>query len=330
MWLCLALLATALAFVTLCSGTTSPLMHDAGIDSQIFQYTGWAMTRGAVPYTDLFDHKGLLLYALNALGTAISLDWGVLLLQGVSLALTLGLWLRALGAVVRKPWQRWAILAAMLVCLEPYYGHGGNCVEEWALPFISYPFAAYFRALGAGRRHLATPQLLLTGLGAGCCCLLRLNTAAPIVGLCLYLAIEAAGRREWRYLATSAALVAAGWGATILAAVLAMAAIGGWQGVSDMWFANVTFNLEYTSDLGTIWGLERVKFLYKAVLPVALLLIVARRHPRQTLPLMAAITVVVATTGERGFYHYLLTAMPLVALAFGCLPSPHAAAWPEC
>lgn len=297
------------------SGTTSPLWHAVGIDSGIFQYMGWALLHGAVPYTDLFDHKGLLLYVLNAAGYAISPRWGVLLLQAVSLAATLAICHKALRTYCHAAWLP---LAAMLFCLEAYYGHGGNYVEEWAMPLVAYPFAAYFITLQKSQR-LSSLATLGIGVCAGCCCLLRLNTAAPIVGLVVYLALDAVSSRQWCYLLRSAVLIAAGWALPIVAAVSLMLAIGGWQGVADMWFANVTFNIEYTSGLGTVWGMERVKFLYKMVLPVALALPLAVHRPRYVLPLAVAMLVVVLTTGERPFMHYHLIALPLMALAFGLL-----------
>ena len=39
-----------------------------GMDSSIFMYVGRQMTHGMVPYRDMFDHKGIVLYFLEYFG----------------------------------------------------------------------------------------------------------------------------------------------------------------------------------------------------------------------------------------------------------------------
>ena len=41
-------------------------------DSSMFQYFGYAMTNGKIIYTEIFDHKGPIIFSLNALGRLIS------------------------------------------------------------------------------------------------------------------------------------------------------------------------------------------------------------------------------------------------------------------
>ena len=35
------------------------------IDSSVFKYIGWQMAEGQIPYLDMFDHKGLLIYFIK-------------------------------------------------------------------------------------------------------------------------------------------------------------------------------------------------------------------------------------------------------------------------
>ena len=87
----LALLLWSALVLLPCSGT-SPLyaFHD-WTDANTYLTMGRGLLAGAVPYRDLFDHKGPLLYAVYALGAALDPGGfaGVFCLQCLSLALTL-------------------------------------------------------------------------------------------------------------------------------------------------------------------------------------------------------------------------------------------------
>ncbi len=57
------------------------------IDSGVFLYMGQAMNRGSIPYVDVWDHKGLALYALNAAATLLTPQsgWGIWIIDAVLL-----------------------------------------------------------------------------------------------------------------------------------------------------------------------------------------------------------------------------------------------------
>ena len=57
------------------------------LDSSVFQYIGIAMTKGAVPYRDTFDHKGPVIFFLNCFGKLIG-DNGVWYFEFLLLLLT--------------------------------------------------------------------------------------------------------------------------------------------------------------------------------------------------------------------------------------------------
>ena len=59
---------SATLFLLFFSQTLSPLYTIEACDSSVFKLMGQAMLHGKVPYTDLFDHKGPVLYAIEAFG----------------------------------------------------------------------------------------------------------------------------------------------------------------------------------------------------------------------------------------------------------------------
>ena len=314
------LFLVAMAFVYLWSETTSPLYSGGGynVDSQIFQYIGYAMTQGKVPYTDLFDHKGLLLYVYNALGYLLSPRFGVMLLQGVSMAATLSLWYWCLLTVSNR-YIRMLLTALSPLLIMTYY-QGGNLTEEWSLPFISYPFAAYVRMVHNRRYEFHQTELIAIGVCVGALCLLRLNNAVPVVALLLYCLAETIYGRRWSYAAKSFVVIFAAFLVPLFIAFFFMLTIGGWQGVKDMWFANITFNLAYSENKKMLWFLQpdRIRDVYKSLLPLVLLLPFAVRQWRIVVPLVSAVAFTMLGMGDGPHFHYQMVLLPMIVTCMAC------------
>jgi len=77
-------------FLLFYSYTTSPLYLNEGMDSTIYKTMGLGILEGKIPYRDLFDHKGPVVFYINALGQLImSGRQGIFLLQIISLSISL-------------------------------------------------------------------------------------------------------------------------------------------------------------------------------------------------------------------------------------------------
>ena len=303
-------------FVVTNSDSTSPLFSTRTLDSSIFQYMGYAITQGKVPYTDFFDHKGLLLYLFNAIGVLISKRYGVLLLQIIYLTLVLGVWYKGL-VMVRSVAMRLCIIAISLLSLYHCYSCG-NLTEDWSILFISIPLMLYFRKLGGdGVRHFNNLELLSIGLCIGCIMMIRLNNFFPMMGVPLFCAFIALKDREYAYLLRAFLLVTAGCIVPLLACVFIMYIIGGMQGVDNMIFANLTFNLSYNEDHTVPYDMEFVKFIYKVLLPLPFLLFFSYKRSIYTLPLIIGYLLTILTIGKVHFFHYLIVFLPLIAYGIG-------------
>ena len=131
-------------FVTLFSRSTSFLYVFEGADPSIFKQMGRAILKGKIPYIDYFDNKGCLLYFIHALGLWLGGDFFILLMQAVSLTITLIIWDKML-ALYRNARERIICIGIALAMLMCFYG-AGDQTQEWCLPYISYPLLVYFRA----------------------------------------------------------------------------------------------------------------------------------------------------------------------------------------
>lgn len=117
----------------------------SGIDSSVFKTIGYYMNNGLLPYKDIFDHKGPILYILNYLGYIISPNRGIWVIEFVFMFISTCFIYKISRLKCDKKISIFiTIIILSLLCL---YFEQGNLCEEYALPLelISlYIFLKYF------------------------------------------------------------------------------------------------------------------------------------------------------------------------------------------
>ena len=172
-------------FVTLFSRSTSFLYVFEGADPAIFKQMGLALLKGKTLYVDYFDNKGCILYFIQALGLWLGGDFFILLMQAISLTVTLVIWDKMLILYRENRKERMVCLGLALVLLLGFYD-GGDMTEEWCLPFASYPLLVYFRALKKNQ-EIRPIEMFITGICFGIIAFIRINNAAPFLGFMAYI-----------------------------------------------------------------------------------------------------------------------------------------------
>ncbi len=71
--------------------SVSPSLEAPGRDSGAFLYVGQAITRGLTPYVDVWDHKGIIVYWVNAAASLLSPNstWGIWIIDFILLVVDL-------------------------------------------------------------------------------------------------------------------------------------------------------------------------------------------------------------------------------------------------
>lgn len=292
------------------------------IDSSVFLYVGDRVLAGDIPYKDVWDHKGPLIYYINALGLEISggSRWGVWLIEWIFVvaAAWIGYCLmeRAFGGLP-------AILASgfFLSGLSAVL-HGGNMTEEYALPL-------QFSLLWFFYRNLKSPKWLLfflIGVFAALSFSLRPNIIAiPLaIGLyCLWRAVRTRERANWIGLAIMAA------GGLVVVALVTLYFV--WHGaLQDLWDAVIRYNLAYTA---TRSGRQVIAIITGfGLLPIMLLFglvgwgiaIFYLRNAKKNLGIMAGLLSVLIISlplefiltgvANRNYQHYYMSWLPVLSL----------------
>ncbi|MBE7016865.1 MAG: hypothetical protein E7420_01715 [Ruminococcaceae bacterium] len=119
---------------------TSPLYPNCfGWDSAIFSLLGKGMVEGKGLYTELFDHKGPVIFMIDALGHLLGGRTGIFLLQCISGLITV-YFLYFTGKMLRPQCKyKWVVEAIFLfVCVELSALHDGEWKSDRGVFFTGY------------------------------------------------------------------------------------------------------------------------------------------------------------------------------------------------
>ena len=288
-----------------------PSLRDVmGLDVSVYATLGSEWLQGAVPYRDLFDHKGPLTYELYALFDLLLPSLPVALRLALIALFAVSAWQLA-ALVERHAGRRAAWCAAVAYAIgasSPALDGVDPNTEQLALPLL----VACVDLADRGRPAAAA------GAGAALAAAAMLKPTYALVGLVALVLL----RRSPRALAAAAA-----GGLLTAAAVLAPLAVAG--ALDDAWDAVVTYNRENQGALFDALNGPREWFTYLVAWPGEALLVAglvlgaaALRDPaHRRISLLAAgwlaAATVVAKLGGRPFGHYFVVAVPPLAVLAG-------------
>lgn len=287
-------------------------------DSSVFLYIGQRMREGEVPYRDVWDHKGPLIYFIQLLGLSL-LDgsrWGVWLLELLFIfgaAWTAFIFLRRIFG----PWP--AVFGSAIFLFHlPGILEGGNLVEEYGLLFQF----AFLLAFALGLQTRQRRYFALAGLAAACLFFLRANLVAIPLAAGVVLLGDYIGQRQAARRRELLALLA---GALSLALVIGLYFIFN-HAFADMLDAAFRFNFAYSSTTALQQAeTARIAMQYLGMLTILALggwgLLVSQLHTyapaRSTQLLMATLAaalpleVALSSLSGRAYPHYYMSWLPI-------------------
>ena len=299
-------------------GTTPLRPEEYCWDSALFQTVGKLWAQGLVPYRDVFDHKGPLLFWIQKLAwSGPEPRMGLYVLE--SLFVTAALWLCHAG--LRLYMGRAASFASTVLTLVfwlPLMEYGNLC-ETYCMPFLMLALYGQLRWLRCPEQDHPPVYALVYGLCFGANLMIRPNNGIMICTVTCAIAVTLVWRRAWKNLLVNALALLAG----VTLAVLPFAAWFAAKGaLKEMIYATWTFNLRYAAatasslDGGMLRGV--LFFLTPALLcfgTAAVCLVQKRWLWTAVNALSAAGTLLMTVTGAC-YAHYFMLHVPLIALAF--------------
>lgn len=166
-----------------------------GHDSSMFLYFGKGLSKGLVPYTDMFDHKGPVLFFIQYLATFLgnNISIGIWLIEVIFFSMTLFFVYKTCLLFVKEPvYASVGILfnvGLIIRCFE-----GGNLSEQYALLFIAIAFYLFNKLIQEGR--LSSFEYISIGVSGALVFFIRVNMVGLWVVYCLYLLVNGLMKKE--------------------------------------------------------------------------------------------------------------------------------------
>lgn len=311
-WFPLLFIPIAVCFLLLYSFTTSPLFLNDGMDSAVFKTMGLAILKGKVPYVDIFDHKGPVLYFINALGQwLVPGRTGIFLLQVIGLSVALLYLFKTANLFINRGMS----FVAVLVTLFIYGGviQEGNQCEEWMMYFFSI---ALYYALSYMVKQSNKPHPLsfgfLYGLCFGMTFFIRPNDAVAVIGgIMTGLTIWLVYKNEYKNAIYNALCFVMGF------AIVAIPVVSYFvyhHAIDDMLYGLIGFNITYSG--GGLYLLKSVLDSNKAsmamvFIAMGVLVFEAKDHKNIMVVLIPVLLFELLLIGGNCFPHYYIVLVPL-------------------
>lgn len=321
-------------FLLFCS-KSSPLypMND-WVDVHCYLTLGKGMLNGKVPYLDLYEQKGPVLYFIYAIVAIFNNKsfFGQYLLE----VITFGLFLYYTGKIAelylgKKSLYVYPILAALagIVCTTASFTHGGS-VEQMCLFMFLYPLYSVIRSCHENR-CLSNKEALINGILMGMVFWIKYTMIGFYLGLLLFIFIWYAGWvRNAKTLLRTIGKIMLGFGIVTCIVLVYFMVNGALDDLFTCYFYNNIFLYPNESDQELT---ERVYELFRNAMDqndlfptylffgLAFLLINAKQHPRDLIVVVMSFYFLMITTYlGKGYLYYALvfaafTGFGLIAVA---------------
>ena len=317
----------AFLFILHFSSSTTLFKPDCfGFDSAFFQSIGKLWLEGIIPYRDFFDHKGPVLFMINALGYVFpNTRLGLFLVQSTFFSISLSLVYLTLRQFINRKFSV-IILVVMILYLGMVFGEG-NLSEEYSLPFIfcMLLFQAKWlknqKIARAEKSAISHPKIysFIYGLCFMMIAFIRINNALiPCVGIvCIVWFL--ARQKQWKMIFQNALFV-------IFGALVVFVPVAAYFYINNAFvsFINGTFlfSLSYTRVHASLTTITNSKLFYAT--PILLSWFIGLRllfrkelYKGVFLFVTGALIAYMCLVGK-SYPHYFINAAPLIPIAF-CL-----------
>jgi len=267
-----ALLLTAFLCITVFSRSSFLYEQNPWSDANIFLTIGRGMLKGKQMYTDLFDHKGPLLYVLYAAAAMISDHSfiGVYLIELICLFWFLRECWKTLKLLHTEHPFPGLFLIAMVIVTAKAFSFGGGSVEELSLPLLMHCLYLSLKRILA-EESFSKKDCFMIGILASAVFLMKFTLCGFFAGLAAALILYQAEQDRSRLLPCIMEALA-GFLVPVLITVLLFALHGNLSDFLEVYFG---YNLnQYPASAGIltrIYRMARAYFFYLKNNPVLIL-----------------------------------------------------------
>ena len=299
----------------------SPLVERMGEDGGMYLLMGRNITEGGVLYRDLFDHKGPIIFFLNALPQLfIKGPLGVWILEVIFMAICLCLLYKIAYKLLKN--NSAFIPPILYLFISCSLFNGGNYTEEYSNLFCIVALYIFVNWIESIERDISNRQALILGVSLAVVFFTRPNNIAIILCVMVYLFISILKKSSKKVLLYVTFCMI---GIAIVSGIIMFYHI--MQGtVNDMLYATILHNMNYCRE-----GLKEIQgdhfilstfrkwllFIY-AIIVYAIIKCLRNKDKKYAYFLIFSSIVILLSIliSGREYKYYLLLATPIMALCF--------------
>ena len=324
----LTALLLAIAYGLIFFSSNTPLGPAISSDNAMYLTMGTAIAKGYAPYTEIFDHKGPLLFLLQTLPQLFSGGYSTLSVfcQEVLFLFACLVLVSKISDTLGAP----ALLSQLCyLAIGAALLDGGNLTEEYAAVFTLSGLFVIAKAFGSGMPEKTEglfARAALLGAMAMLAFMTRANNALVLFAMTAVFAIALAAKKQFASLGRCAGGFALGLLAAGLPVALWLAANGA---LKESIYGSILHNMMYaeTGSISRVNTLLHTAYGHTAMLIAAVSCFGALALVKRSPALSAAMIAGAAAAGAAAFIshkfysHYLYIGVPLAAFGAAALLS---------
>lgn len=190
----------SLIFLLICTKSSPLYRINDWYDAQCFFTVGKSMLNGKIPYLDLFEQKGPLLFLLYGLASLITNNSfiGVFIIEVISYTIFLYYIDKTINIYLDEKYSYILIpILSLLILSSRSFTHGGSC-EELCFPLISILIYKYIKYLKSN--ILTNKDILVIGIITGLIFWMKYTLIGFSVGFCITIFIKMIKNKDFKNL----------------------------------------------------------------------------------------------------------------------------------
>ncbi|WP_280673070.1 MULTISPECIES: hypothetical protein [unclassified Dysgonomonas] len=314
-------LVISFIFLALQAYATSPFYVGYGGDSANYLVMGKMILAGKIPYIDFFDHKGPMMFFIEAFGQMFVPDrLGIFIMEVVNLSIIQAFIFFSARLFLNKTYSFAVVLFSLL--FFAFTMEGGNLTEEYALLFSSLAFFLTLKFALSENNRVKPFHVFLIGVCAAFMMWIRLNNMGVACACTIFIFIVTIKNKDWKGLKNLFIYFILGFVAVTLPLIIYFLVN---DALGEMLFAAIIYNFTYVGineSLSPFRDLPAAFFyILKAWVPFLILVIGTILHYREKknykVILLSALLFVfgyITTHIGAAYYHYMTLNIPCFAL----------------
>lgn len=285
-------------------------------DYAVFTTIGYGWLNGKIPYLELFDHKGPLVFFIQLIALSLHIGkWAIWIFEIIVAVISFELIFR-IGLKLRIS-LKYNIMVIIITMISYFcYVDGGNSVEEWSLPFQLIVLYKGIKILMTSNQDMSSisKAAFISGICFGVVTMIRINNNCIICGVVIGLIIYLIKHKKFSLIWRSSILFILG---IIIAIMPFLIYFASYRALDDMYYATFVFNWLYKQ----AWPSAPFKATLVMLLPCIALPFTAFIYDKKTSSslfitcLSISLITFLTFCNGKDYGHYFLMVVPVTALA---------------